>query len=80
MTHDRKARVVAGLPSLTQVVSLNLNVKAEGRRNRSNDLNLATCAALAADHLPALLGSHAGAEPKFAGSLDMALLMGVMHR
>jgi hypothetical protein len=42
-------------------------------------LNGAAYAPFAVDHLAALLGSHSGAEADFAGTLDLAGFMGVMH-
>jgi hypothetical protein len=46
---------------------------------QSNHLHAPTDAAFAADHLPALLGSHPGAEPDVSGALDLAGFMRVMH-
>src|SRR5688500_3709784 len=45
----------------------------------SDDLDGAAGAALAVDHLAALLGAHADAEAELAGSLYLADFVGVMH-
>jgi hypothetical protein len=49
------------------------------RKNLLDHLNLTSRAALPINHLAALLGAHAGAEPDLTGTLDLAGFMRVMH-
>jgi hypothetical protein len=44
-----------------------------------DDLDFTSYPAFAVDHLPALFCSHAGAEPDFAGALNVAGFVGIMH-
>jgi hypothetical protein len=49
------------------------------RRRGLDDLHLAANPAFAVDHLPALFGLHSGSETDFAGALNIAGFVRIMH-
>lgn len=61
---------VSGLSNQQRIVS---------GRGRSDNLNAASNAAFAVDHLPAIAGAHAGTESELARPFNLADAMGIVH-